>query len=182
MEAPVQSIVAVAREFCALVENDKEPNSWIFARKCLVTVLRLYEKALYLPSAEVARGYEFVDRVDTDSWMAVMKEVGHKLAQDYYWMIHEPFEPFERPAPEAVIGQLSDDLADIWRDVKSGLQELDRGGEAAVNAAVWSWRFTLETHWAQHAGTAIVALNALCHGPYADASRPTGPGLLKILD
>jgi hypothetical protein len=180
-EATIESFVIVAREFCALVERDREPNSWIFAQKCLVSLLRLYEKALHLPSAEVASGYEFVERIDTHFWTVVMTGVSQKLAQDYYWMIHESFEPFGQPAPEAVIGQLSDDLADIWRDVKTGLQELDRGGEDAVNAAVWCWRFRLETHWGTHASTAIVALTALCYGPYADASRPTGPGAFKIL-
>jgi Domain of unknown function (DUF5063) len=82
-----------------------------------------------------------------------------------YWEI---FEPLEAQPPEPVTGSISDDLADIWRDIQVGLQIFD----ADVNGAVWHWRFSMETHWGHHAVGAAAALAALCFGPYADESRP----------
>jgi hypothetical protein len=182
MDVRILIFESEARRFCALVEDDAEDNSWIFAQKCLASVLRVYERALQLPPAEAPRGYEFLDRADMDSWNIVMRRVGTKLTQDFYWMVHEPLEPFGQANPEAVIGQISDDLADIWRDLKRGLQELDRGGDTAITAGVWLWRFLFEKHWGKHASTAILALHALCFGPFADASRPIEPDSRKVRD
>lgn len=67
--------------------------------------------------------------------------VAEKLSRDVYWEI---FDPLEAQLPEAVLGSISDDLADIWRDVKpASLAEVNAG------AAVWNWRFSTETHWAR---------------------------------
>ena len=71
-----------------------------------------------------------------------------------------------------MVGLISDDLADIWRDVKEGLLEIDRGKETSTMEAVWHWRFSFETHWAHHVAGASAALNALCFWPFADATRP----------
>jgi hypothetical protein len=55
-----------------------------------------------------------------------------------------------------VVGSLSDDLADIYRDVVTGLRAYDRGDRAG---AVWEWRFNLHAHWGAHATGAMRALH-----------------------
>lgn len=56
-------------------------------------------------------------------------------------------------------GDLSDDLLDIYRDVKRGL-ELWSGGHRAT--AVWHWRLLLQSHWGTHAVGALRALHHAC--------------------
>jgi hypothetical protein len=56
-----------------------------------------------------------------------------------------------------VAADLADDLADIWRDVKSGLL-LYRSENPA--AASWEWRFHFKAHWGRHATGAMHALQA----------------------
>jgi hypothetical protein len=67
---------------------------------------------------------------------------------------------------------LSDDLADIWHEIKIGLVELDNGEPTSLQEAMWQWRTLFEFHWRRHAAAAIVALTALCYGEFADTSRP----------
>jgi hypothetical protein len=50
----VDSFINEARSYCALVESDEKVNSWTFAQDCLMSILRLYERALLLPAFEPA--------------------------------------------------------------------------------------------------------------------------------
>jgi len=102
--------------------------------------------------------------IDTKQWQLVRDRIASRLDRDYYLMIFDPFEE----APSPVVGSLSDDLSDIWRDLKEGLLQLDLGTESAVVDAVWAWRFGLEFHWgSHHSAHAIDALHALLFGKQA---------------
>ena len=46
-------------------------------------------------------------------------------------------------------GWLTDDLFDIWSDLKDGLLLLDAG--AKETDVVWEWRFLFWAHWGGHA-------------------------------
>ena len=51
---------------------------------------------------------------------------------------------------ETVTADLADDVADIYRDLKPGMLAFDSGDDALVAGAVWSWRFSYQSHWKQH--------------------------------
>jgi hypothetical protein len=157
-----------ARRYCALLEDEGVRNSWIFAQECLRALLRLYDWALLLPNTEPTTD-ESLDRIAHLDWEAVRKRVSERLQRDYYWQI---FEPLAVEPPEPVAGSLSDDLADIWRELKVGLLAMDDTPHDKNSNIVWHWRFSFESHWAQHAAGAIGALNALCYGQFADPNRP----------
>jgi hypothetical protein len=168
VDESVTAFVEEARRYCRRIESGGSDNTWVFARDCLACVLRLYGAALELPARE-PEAVKSLDRIDHDDWERMMRHVGRRLARECYW---EVFEPLERDRPEAICGSLSDDLADIWRDIKPGLLELDSPGEASVDDVVWQWRFSFESHWGHHAVGCIAALHAMCFGPLADGSRP----------
>lgn len=65
-------------------------------------------------------------------------------------------DPLAVPPGEAGVGDLADDLADVFADVLHGLRLFDRG---AVEDAAWSWRLSLWTHWGEHAASAIRVLH-----------------------
>ena len=158
------------RRYCRLIEQDEDDsqgNSWKFARNCLISIVKLYSAALFLPNIE-PRTDDLIDRMDYDIWQFRRECLAQRLSRDCYWQI---FEPLEQHLPEVLCGSLSDDLADIWRDVKVGLLEFDKS-EASLDEAIWHWRFSFQTHWGKHAIGAIAALNALCFGSFADLNRP----------
>ncbi len=110
------------------------------------------------------------NRIAHESRAKLNRNVGQKLARDFYWDV---FEPLETEPPEPVGGMISDDLSGIWSDVKEGLLEFDQAKQTSTSDAIWHWRDSFETHWARHAVAGMAALNALCFGPYADPARPT---------
>lgn len=60
-------------------------------------------------------------------------------------------------AEEVSLGSLADDLADIWRDLRAGLDALEGGSQ--WQDVAWEWRFGLQTHWGRHAVEALRALH-----------------------
>ena len=50
------------------------------------------------------------------------------------------------------LGDVSDDLTDIWKDLKTGLLMWNEGKHAS---AVWEWHFQFTCHWGSHAVDAL---------------------------
>jgi hypothetical protein len=168
VDDPILAFTDQARRYCTLIEDEGSPNSWIFAQECLRSVLRLCDLVLRLPSVEPAIE-EILNGIPHPDWQAVCKRIGDRLQRDYYWQV---FEPLQVEPPKPVVGSLSDDLADIWRDLKVGLLAMENHGHDLSTDVVWHWRSSFETHWAKHAAGAIGGLTALCYGEFADPNRP----------
>jgi hypothetical protein len=70
----------------------------------------------------------------------------------------EVFDPCKET--EAIHQTLSDDLADIYIDLKRELSVFDGG---AVDDAIWSWRFTLAGHCGDHIVDAMRVIHRRIH-------------------
>jgi hypothetical protein len=71
---------------------------------------------------------------------------------DYYWEVFDPYH-----LEEPVGASLTDDILDIYKDVKKGILIYENNEHVE---AVWHWRFDFETHWGSHAVDAIRALHS----------------------
>jgi hypothetical protein len=94
--------------------------------------------------------------VDDAAWKAVYQRFG-ALPFNYYSAV----DPHEVPAKDFTVGDLADDLADIWVDVKFGLAsyQVGRADEAARD-----WRWSFDAHWGQHAVGALFAIRSWAAG------------------
>lgn len=143
------SFVTHARRFCEFIERASElpvEQRLLTARAIL---LELYPAALRLPLLESPDGVEAGPDPDPPRGWDGFGEL------DSYW---EVFDPYEQS--EAVTGSLSDDLLDVYRDLRRGLALWDGGAPRA--AAVWEWRFSFEAHWGDHVVDALRALHRAC--------------------
>ena len=140
----------VAAEYCAWCDTPSK-TELDEAQVALRILSRLYLLALKLRELEDTPGVE-VDRPDHAAWRAVYERFG-ALPFNYYASIHDPREI---DSAEVDVGDLSDDLADIYRDLSAGLS-IFRAGHAA--AAEWEWAWSFRHHWGRHASSAIHALH-----------------------
>lgn len=124
------------------------------ARGALVRLTRLYLVALDLPPAwsDELTDQPDVGRVGGEE-CRVVAFACRRLPFDLYG---EVFDPLPVPPDEPVVGSLTDDITDIYRDVITGLREYEAGRRAQ---AVWEWGFGLRHHWGEHATGAIRALH-----------------------
>ena len=148
-ETAIDAFAKTAREFCAWAESPPlTPAAEHFTAARLVA--KLYASALDLPVSAPTDAPD-APRVSDDAYRALHKRFG-ALPFQYY---SEMFNPFEFEAAP-VTGDIADDLADIYRDLKYGLWFYEHGH---VPAAVWEWRTTFGFHWGRHATGALLALH-----------------------
>ena len=102
------------------------------------SLLLLVANALLLPDLEPTTADPLDDPEGLDSECQDVAAAAATLGVDLYWEVFDP-----RELSEPVAGSLSDDLADIYRDLRRGLAAAERD----IEEAVWDWRFSYETHW-----------------------------------
>ena len=119
MNNRVVEFVAEARRFCAFIEGVNIRRDSAFAKECLIVLLHLYQQVLLLPDNDPCEPERCV-RIPHEEWQAIRERAGDRIEHDYYW---EVFEPFAENRPNPIYGSISDDLADIWHDLKTGLHD-----------------------------------------------------------
>lgn len=143
---PVIRFAESAREFVRLVNNAARLSTRDLVSSMTAALADLYANGLLLPEVDAPESPEEPEVQQPSDWPGFGE-------RDMYL---EVFDPYVEDAP--VRGSLSDDVLDIYRDVRAGLDLLDDGH---VDGAVWHWRFTLRIHWGAHAVDAMRALQRL---------------------
>lgn len=136
----------VARRYCAFIDRDARLDANPRAQEARLHLAELVHVACQLPQGE-ANGPDLEDASRPSGWQGFG-------ALDAYATI---FDPYVEEAP--VTGSLSDDLLDVYRDLRRGLAHYDAGH---VDVAIWEWRFHFDHHWGNHAVDALRALQRAC--------------------
>lgn len=144
-----------ATRYCALMEDDTLRGS-LLTNAVITALVDLLQAGYQL--AEVKPDTEDpLPSPSHEEWHEMFQRVGRRLDASYYWTI--PALPFEYETPQPFIGDLGDDLVDIWGDLVTGLRSLQGG--ATADDVLWQWKFDFESHWGQHAVDALRLLHAL---------------------
>lgn len=99
-----------------------------------------------------------------DDWKRLVNRL-HAIfgAQANYWAVFDPSEPVDS-GEEPIYGDLADDLADIFGDVKPGLRAWATGNNAYMPSVVNGWKSPLfGSHWGVHAVSAMRALHPIAY-------------------
>lgn len=133
--------------------QDSDQAEWA-ARVALIRLTRLYLAAIDLPPhwSEELAGQPNAVRVE-DEECNLVAAACRRLPFDFYGKV---FDPLPIPPEETVIGSLTDDISDIYRDLVTELRAYEAGRRAQ---AIWEWGFGLKHHWGDHATGAIRALH-----------------------
>jgi len=162
-QASAARFSAVARPFIEWADGSAS-DEHLSARIALRRVLALYAAALELPqpwSEHVTLPHAAAP--DLGARLQALRERAAAIPLQHYGEIYSPLlVPPEPP----VVGDLADDLADIYHDVAIGLALYDA---ARVDDAIWQWGSSFQTHWGQHAASAIRALHC-----YLSQEDPSG--------
>ena len=151
-----------ARRFVAWADGGSTPA--LDAPLALRHVVALYAAALELPqpwSERVSHG-DAPEPPGLAARLAAVRSRAGTLPLQHYSEIFSPLVMADEP----VVGDLADDLADIYREVAIGLHLLDAG---FVDDAIWQWGFAFQVHWGEHASSAIRALHC-----YLSRDDPSG--------
>lgn len=165
VEPGVTRFVQAATAYCALIDSPgRDREAW--SEQLLGALADLYAAHFHLPEVEfIDEEHQSFpdDRFDMshEDWKAVYDRIAGMFGRwRHYWAYFDPNEP--RPEDELVVGDLADDLADIYRDVKPGLLAWEAFGDKYSRVIVYDWKEPLfRSHWGWHAVSAMRGLHQL---------------------
>jgi hypothetical protein len=143
----VVEFVAVANEFCKYAEHASELKGDEMLKIMQRILPLMYLKASLLPQLDpfFEDGNEkFITEAD---WTAINETLKKKFgtANDYLEVFDEKINDSEGP----VVASISEDMADIYQDIKDFLLLYQTGTGEVMNDAVWECRMNFENFWGQ---------------------------------
>jgi len=146
-----QDFIESCRKYCGLLETN-DSNILVELQKSL---LELYSNGLNLQTVDLDSNIDFKEKLDDKEFEIIKNRTSELLGENqYYWTIFDPTENvFGNESP--VMGDLLDDVMDIYKDIKYQLMILDLNTEESIENAVWGMKFDFWHHWSNHAIDAI---------------------------
>jgi hypothetical protein len=154
----VIEFVAVANEFCKYAEHAKELKGDELLRILQRILPLMYLKASLLPKLEpfFEEGNEkFVTESD---WTIIRDNLREKFgtADDYM----EVFDEKAKEAEGAMVASISENMADIYQDIKDFLLLYQTGTSEVMNDAIWECRQNFEDFWGQKLVNSMRAIHS----------------------
>lgn len=154
--------VTVANEFCALAEGMEQMNRYETVDNFHKILPFLYMKAVMLP--EISDSYEdiFDKYVTEEIYTGIKNSIELKMGQydAYHEVFNEDFQYDDKP----IAASISEDIADIYQDVKDFIMLYRMGTDEIVNDGVWELQNNFKLYWGQKLTNCLRALHQLRYG------------------
>ena len=171
---PILDMVTVANEFCFYLENvENKSKSGILEFVNRILPL-LYLKGSLLPDIEVKNPDANERFVTEEQWENVFMLLREKFGkQDEFWII----DPQHIDETEPLKASLSENIADIYQDLKDLIMLYQKNTFDARQNAIADIKDLFGTHWGYSVGNVFNQIHHLLHG---DEAEP--PQFEKSLD
>lgn len=157
----VVEFVTVASEYCNSVENVAKISVEINLQKMQKLLPLLYLKAAMLPKTERLLDEElekYVSELDYNvlhqKWLVLLNE---------YDSFYEVFDPSIQFGQETVTASISENLLDIYQDLKNFLLAYSFGNEEVMNDALAECTEHFEEFWGQQLTNVFRAVHMLVY-------------------
>ena len=158
----VSEFVTVAGEYCLFVENALRFKKKDFLDKTRKILPLLYLKGSLLPRLESIYDEGNEKFVTEEDWDFIQQSVRKKLGyHDEYTDIYDSLT-HEQLDPSTA--SISDNLADIYQDLKNFITLYNIGTEEIMNDALWECQLNFEEFWGQKLVSALKAIHAVYFG------------------
>ena len=140
--------VAVAAEYCALLEKSEEQTEETFVGTLLKLLPLLYMKAQLLPEVETNGAFVPDDQVTEDDYNYV-RDGAYRLLHE-----HDEYEMLvwdeDMQTEESRWCSVSEGLADVYQALRNFVAVYQQRVEACMPDALWQLRDSFELYWGQN--------------------------------
>ncbi|WP_417588436.1 DUF5063 domain-containing protein [Owenweeksia hongkongensis] len=164
----VQDTLKAAKAYCDLIsfikENEIEQEDLI--DKLHQTLTELYQKAILLPKIDLVINEE-PEEIKRENESPIIASRLENILNGYteYAEAHDP--TILGKDENYLQGWLTDDLIDIYHDLKEILLKIDFEEDSNLQDALWDLKFGLGTHWGNHLVDALRYLHYVRYGHLA---------------
>jgi hypothetical protein len=151
MKEDIDRFIPIVREYLELIEGASQTTPYALLAKSAILLPQLYTCGLQLPDTEPTD-----DETSEDDGTSQMGSLFSILGR--YDRYREVFDPVYDE--ESIPASLSDDLADIYRDLRGPLVEYNNGQQ---DNAIWLWKFNIQNHCGDHIVDALRVIHRLVH-------------------
>ena len=148
--------VTVAAEFCAYLERTNEQSRKDFVETLLKLLPLLYIKAQMLPNEEPINDEDLEDFVTEDSYEVLRLTIAELLAEKDSYL--DVFVADMKYSDTPITKSISEDLADIYQDVKNFVSLFKLGINETMHDAIIGCNEHFKQYWGQ---TLVNTLRAL---------------------
>lgn len=150
MQMPgVIDMVTVSAEYCVYLEKLREAGTERedFLKKITMVLPLIYVKASLLPDLEEQGIDELQEIVTEEDYEEVRQSVWNLLRADDEYL--EVFTPDMQYSEGPMMATISEDLADIYQDLKNFVAAFAEQNEITMNDAIVKVKENFRTYWGQ---------------------------------
>lgn len=151
--------VTAAAQTCLLIEHCAESERAEFVDKLLCLLPLLYLRTRLLPSEEAMTDETPQQFVQEEDYNYVQAGIRQLLGTDDAYL--EVFVDDMRYSDEPITAYISENIADIYQELKDMAAAFQTGQEAVMHDAVVACKESFREHWGQKLLNAMRALHAL---------------------
>ena len=162
----VLDFVAIGVEFCSFLEKMEVKSRPEWAQAMLRILPLLYVKATLLPTVEVLGDQMAEVFVKEQDYMLISNQVASVLAEEdvYLDVFVEDMKYSDRPVSSLV----SEDIADIYQDIRNFVSVYQHGLEETMLFALNDVAENFRAYWGQKLVNVLRPLHALVYKPLDD--------------
>lgn len=147
-----------ARAYCDFIDAWRAGRADEPYSNLLRLLSNLASRGVVIPFQMAKKDINAVGGIDHAHWQAIASELANVTSAATKELINKHAQD------EESLGRASmffDDLADIYRDLRDGLDLYALGDPDHVAEAAWQWRFGYEHHWGEHLFRALMTVHEI---------------------
>jgi hypothetical protein len=159
----VIEFATVANEYCSFIEAVDQFPRKDFILKIQKLFPLLYLKSALLPAPDLEISDDMPEKyVSEEDYNFILNKLEAKLGQfDAY---HEVFDPSIQYSEVALEASISENVADVYQDLKDFILAYRIGTLEVMNDALWECRNNFEQYWGQRLVNGLRAIHSLVYG------------------
>ena len=166
----VDRFKVIAKKYCSIIDSRHAIEKTDFLLQIYRILPELISEAIRLPLVQLGddqceekeastRESRAEREMKHEEWWELYNSLKEKFGNwDLYWQVFDP-----RTDNEAIHGSLADDIADIYRELRDGI-DLMESDEAPPYEIIFEWRLGFFSHWGKHAIDALRTSHFLLEG------------------
>jgi hypothetical protein len=158
----VLEFVRLAKEYCSLLETDLELSQSEFVQFSLYSLPAIYSSMIRIPQMEPVFDEGSEKFVSEQLWSGVYHKIANCMEANNDFLDIPAESEFDRS--ELITRKVSEDMSDIYQDLRDFLEVYRNSPEDVMNDALWECQNNFSSFWGSKALRVSAALHKIYIG------------------